>query len=727
MMPNLFKNLLAGLVLISAVGLTVSDAGACGWEPEYSVSRFPAFQFVDTPASGQRPDDVDAETVDFWYGYTGGNVDRQDIADFIKGATVSDVSAPRGALMEYLVSRSDASAIGFLKRSIAFSEALDRYYDCVWDYEKPSDSDLPSAIDDISIPSPSDPMYERYLFLSMRAHAAMHRYADVIDIWHRYGASVKNDRLKDRMLGYLGGAYYHTGNYVDALSIFARNGDANSLNWCLSRMVGADNLVKLLEADPDSEAVYYVLQDYMNYLWLLKLNLAEEWNFPLPGNPYRNGEYVADSDLAKECLAIIAVADRVMSDGMSAYPAVWATAKAFALNMMGRGREAGAVIKDASRMKSTGAMRANLERTALWIDFSNYDEAGGVQSKDLAERYNTLYIRASSKAGMVVRRNLYGWAFAPGEIADYAFLADFMVPYAALQYRDTPLYYRALAMMDGVKSINPEQDYCAFQPSNRWTSSLQSEGLSAMVDKLDGRSAMSDLDRAIFSGADIDVNAVHDALGRVALSMGDYEGAIGHFGRLDPYWIGRQGYYGYLQTRYDKEGTPFKRTDRGYESLDMLPLVGAVNYRADYSRKLLELRRGYEESEGEAKAEAGYDYAAALFRASAQGDLWAVSDNLWSVYHQVDPLSAMAVKVLMDISGQALPTELKARIWFGLASVRTMPDAPSYAWGGNAGSWDWKTFPAVSLEAYSELAKIYGEIRDPQIRGCDVLKSYMAR
>lgn len=263
-----------------------------------------------------------------------------EISDFINTATYADVKDRRdkNPFFRYLVEHNDTAAIGFLSESLDFSEALANYYQNVWDYRKPSESGLSEIVDRLSIPSENNPMFERYVFLDIRANAAMHRYDKVIELWNRYNKMIKNENLRERMLGYLGGAYYHTKNYVDAISIFSNNGDVNSLNWCLARLVGIDNMIKLFNENPNSDAVYYVLQDYMNYLWLLKLNQAQEFSFAFPGNPYRNGAYDVEGDLTRECRRLIAVADMAVADARVEYPAVWATAKAFALNLLNDGK-----------------------------------------------------------------------------------------------------------------------------------------------------------------------------------------------------------------------------------------------------------------------------------------------------------------------------------------------------------------------------------------------------
>ncbi|MCM1094469.1 MAG: hypothetical protein NC421_10995 [Lachnospiraceae bacterium] len=725
---NFWKNLLTAVSVIGIVALSADDARGCGWEPSRSVSRYPAFQFVNTPALQSKTEELNEETVDYWYDYAGGEVGRGEVSSFLSQATYAEISSgkDKNSFYRYLVAKGDTAALNFLKQSLRFSEALEASRENSWDYDSQSSDKLAEVVAGIRVPSQSNPMFERYVFLLVRANAAMHRYDNVIGLWNKYQGVIKNHGLKERLLGYLGGAYYHTGKYVDAISIFAKNGDANSLNWCLSRLVGASNLLKLFDENPNSEAVYYVLQDYMNYLWLLKLNQAEEYNFPFPGNPYRNGAYSAEGNLAGACNAIISMAEVALENPHVEYPQVWATAKAFAFNLVNSGDMAKKEIAAAARLKGTPEMDSNRRRISFWIDFSNYNEGDSIQSALLAKEYNTLYVKARSQSTLASYYNNSPESYRPSDIADYAFLANFVVPYAELQYRDTSLYYRVLVLMDGVRAMNSGQDYWAFEPQQRYTYTLQTKGLKALARMLDDRSGLSQLDKSIFSSAEINPNPIYDALGRVALSLGDYDEAIAYFDRVDVYWMGRQGFYAYLQARYDNETKPFARSATNYVSEDSVKLIGTVNYRADYCRRLRNLKTLYDNAPSGQKPQLGYEYAAALFQASAQGDLWAISNNMWSVGHLVDALSDRSASVLEEVSRMKAPNDVKARIYYGIASIQTSSDGSFYEMYDYRNRWNWDRFSPARLRAYAELAKLYTKVDDRRITGCDVLRSYIS-
>ena len=75
------KFLAAAAVSLIAI-FNPSEPAACGWEPSYSASRYPAFLLTDTPVSYPRDSDVSYETVAFWEEYVGNRVNYSDIRDF---------------------------------------------------------------------------------------------------------------------------------------------------------------------------------------------------------------------------------------------------------------------------------------------------------------------------------------------------------------------------------------------------------------------------------------------------------------------------------------------------------------------------------------------------------------------------------------------------------------------------------------------------------------------
>ncbi len=705
-----------------------SEPAACGWEPSYSASRYPAFLLTDTPVSYPRDSDVSYETVAFWEEYVGNRVDYSDIRDFFNTATYTSVArrTDRNPFFLYLVKNNKTAAIRFLEKSIQFNEALAARTDESWDYRKPDDSRLGAIAAGITIPAKTSPLFGRYVFLAMRVNSALKRYDEVVSLWNRYSPSIPDGALKERMRGYLGGAYYYQKNYVDAISIFAENGDAASLNWCLSHLVGTDNLEKLFRHDPNSIAVQYVLQDYMNYLWLLRLNRAREFNFAMPGNPYRNSETEDDTDLASECRRFLPLADKAMADPKVSDPMMWATAKAFALNMMGNGDEAKSAIARAAGLKGTQAMKSNMERVRLWIDFSNLNESDTKESASVAERYNALYARAAGEAPVAANRPV---DFPPSYIANYTFLADFLVPYAAIIYRNTPRYARALAMMEGIRNMNMGETYSYFNPEKLPTASLPASAIAALLEMAADPAKLSPLDKAILSGAHLNMNPIYDSMGRIELSRGNYAKALDYFEKIDPFWISRQSYYPYLQIRYNAPSVPFKRRDSRDLDADSISNPESHNYRADLCRKLIYLKKTFQSTAGEAKAIAGYNYAAALFQASAQGDLWALSDNCWSTTTPSDSLSRLADRILAESVTYAENPTLKGQILFAKAGIRApKPDdnyLPQPFYLTSEGHYQWNRPTKSQMEAYAELARLYPSIKDPQIKGCDVLKAYI--
>lgn len=235
-----------------------------------SITPWNSFHFIEAPTGAERDNSKgDSETIDFWYDYCGGMVLKKDIREFLYNATY--YAFLRGAetdnFSKYLRTEFKSEAIDFLADCLLFNEELAYYHNEEWDYTTPhSNERFKMVVDDIDISKcPSDsPLHPRYVFLKMRGEMAMRDWDKVVGLWNNYGKNTISSALRDRMEGYYAGALYHLGRPEEAIDVFYRLGDNNSILWCMSDMIGIDGLNKLYERNPHSTALLYVMQDYIN-------------------------------------------------------------------------------------------------------------------------------------------------------------------------------------------------------------------------------------------------------------------------------------------------------------------------------------------------------------------------------------------------------------------------------------------------------------------------------
>lgn len=743
--------ILAAISLV--VGFTL-PASACGWTPEFSKSRYPAFQFIDTPdySQGSEPDRVNDEVAEFWSDYLGHEIKYYTISGKLANLTTEIVRKrdTSNELIRRLVDRGDEEALEFLELEMEFQSVNAPWGSSDWSYNGTDEDIIEGLTDriDAGLASAPKALFGRYLFLDVRAKTALNDYKGVIELWDKYSKRLPEGKLKERIRGYLGGAYYHTGRYFDALDIFADNGEGTSLGWCLQKMAGIDNLKKLLKERPNSRATQYVLQDYANYLWMLWICTHGAYNTALPGDRYGQqdrltfGEYTGDDpelkklydndaaqnrrDFDNACAALVKLADEALANSKVKEPMVWAEAKAFTLIITGKAADARTLLAKASTLEGTKAMRRNLSRLSLWADLATLDESDRAASADVAARYSSLYRLAKSQKPFTV---VYpDWEDTPiipaSEIAEYVFLHDALVPYFAKFYAGTPLAYRALAMLYGIGDRSE-------RPEGTATAELPVGAIEQLVERLEGRIALNAVDQSILAQSAIDKNPFYDALGRASFVEGNYEQALAHFNRVSPYWSALQGFNAYLANRSLDKSVDFGRKQRSWEVMDSDSIVAPVpvlNHRAILAQRIGQLDKAYRNASGADKARAGYELARNLFQISAQGDLWAATDNVNSITKLDDAVSRRAQSILDASLPVATDPNLKARILYGIASISPY-DA---CWPEHERNsqriigYRWCDPTEVQLDAYRQLAKLYPSVSDPTVRSCDILRNYIA-
>lgn len=127
MILNFCKICLKRVSIINLALLFVGETYACGWEPHHSPSRYPAFQFINTPlVRNYYEKETNWETIRYWYNYADGKIGMNEISDFINTATYADVKDRRdkNPFFRYLVEHNDTAAIGFLSESRILARLL---------------------------------------------------------------------------------------------------------------------------------------------------------------------------------------------------------------------------------------------------------------------------------------------------------------------------------------------------------------------------------------------------------------------------------------------------------------------------------------------------------------------------------------------------------------------------------------------------------------------------
>lgn len=106
---------------------------------------------------------------------------------------------------------------------------------------------------------------DRYALQLVRAWRALGRNEEIIDFWNK--TKIDNELIKQMILGYVGGAYYATGQYDKALSIFGKTNDLGSTILCLKAKGEPADILTVIQSmkenGANNELVVFELSQYV--------------------------------------------------------------------------------------------------------------------------------------------------------------------------------------------------------------------------------------------------------------------------------------------------------------------------------------------------------------------------------------------------------------------------------------------------------------------------------
>lgn len=695
------------------------DTQACTYEYEASTG-LDAYHIITPLQTHDSPDTEAAgkETIDFWYGYTGGKVSRQAIKDFFAKTDLARLRSGRVNNRFYTTLRATGKrrALRYIEQCMELNSLQNTYYDDVWAYETPSMDRLSSFARSIAIPA-SGPLRSRYIFLKMRALSAAHLYKDAAEVWERYGKSLPASALKNRIEGYYGGALYHLGLYPEAVEIFNRNGDVNSLQWCVSKMVGNDSMGRLYESDPNSAALQYVVQDYCNYLKhrrsVIDDYIASGWY----DTAAERAE--AEADFKRAADDLVKVCDRAMSDPRCTQPMYWASAKGLALQLLGDNGGAIAALDKAATLAGTEQMKKNLRKIRLWASVDGMDSSPEDRSRFLEEFKHAYAEAALDNHNIRVNGNPWG---APVDCDYFTFT---LVPALrkhlkeSRQTADLVLVDFLMASLDGDWSY---MDKGLVKTNLSHRHPMDAIARARAIKR--GEAEASDFTKWLATFAD--ENQLTDALGTRLLRSGEFEKALGYLEQVPAEWTARQEFYPWIASRTEADALPFRRAEYPMEPTVKGP---ARNVKADYCRKVIALKQELAQAPDDRKADVAYRLANLLYQATPAGGLWAASDYTWSSMERRNELNDVAAAIATAALPYATTDRQRGMLQYAIASLVPADRELCSSWVNDRYVYGWhkvRDFTGKQDSAIKALLRYDLADMPAEIRSCDLLKCYLA-
>ncbi len=665
--------------------LTVARANACIdiYSGGYQSSPFWVIPTTDDFFWGYT--DGFTETVDFWSGYVGGAVSRDDITDFFNKATIDSVTPQsRGArypFFAHLLRKNDRNALNYINMCLEFNKQLDEIYGYSWSYDKPDNSDLGALLQQVDKVTASAVFKPRYELLKIRIHGALKDDQGVMEVWEKAGKKMKPSALRNRLEGYVGGVLYRQGRYPEALDCFYNSGDKTSMMWCVDKLVGAANLKALYDHDPNSLALLYIVQDYMNYLIAQSQaghrpdgKPEDDWSIGVQDNEIRDAAGRPVYDVVGCRQAMTSMIEHVLNDGKSDSPMMWATALGV-LKVIGGDNKGGLqTLREAATLAGTGQMKDNLANFTLWALMRNSGCGDFTIDREFAtalqQRYNTIskaarnYMLDYSKEGRLKR------TFNEKTLENRNFLIEFFAADAIDHYYsqgNCNLAMSIMAMLDNMPGSDSRY-YRRLRQDLDKTRSLDES--KAFLKYATGGATGNPIDRLLHSYAARQTDLANDVIGTRLMRQGQFTEALTYLSQVDPKWARVQAIAPYLHhtfISYSPDygvGYRFKR-DKGQRFAPYLN----DNLKADFCASLIDALEQFESATGDEKAGHALAVAALLHYGSPLGDNWAVSEYQWSVYEPVNEFTTMSQQWLEKAAKLTRDPKTLCQIYYAMLSM----------------------------------------------------------
>ncbi len=669
--------------------------GGDGWDPNMS-DYFCLVHPYDADETGF---DAVAESVDFWYDYLDGIVSKEDLKEAISNAEAEDYLKPEeseNALVATLYKRGDTNAINYLKLNNRLYK-LNTWMNS-WDYERPTPNQYNELVYEIARLLPNGNLTERIVYLRMRALYCAKRYDEVETNWLNYASKWKESPLKRRARGYMGGVYYQREQYVEALEIFDANGDMQSINKCVSRLLDPDKLTQLYEKKKDSRVLGYVIQDYANYLYHA-LSSDGDWGTIWP-------------QVKRDYNKMLALAERVVKEKKVKDLALWQDFVGFLYFSAHDDDKAYEAFGKVEKMKGTQAEK----------DFARYFKFLASFNADARPADFTSYLLAETNNLLDAYSRYIDDESEDRELSPVYSIYNFALPTRLYKYCQSLGNEHAqklvLCIFDEVYGIGDE--YCLnFREiiDHKWSADelirFYEDIKNPPADQLTkGLSAMTKTSLT---------PEVQELIGTKLMREGKFEKAIGYLENLPQSMLQEQGIAPYINLRnFSKRD--FEREDYSY--LNSGDIKEYRNVKLEFCRDMADKTKMLHSLRGNQLSDLAYEIANKCFQASPAGDLWALSEYSWSsVDIHYNNLNKLAIEYLRLAIQNTTDMQRLKKCYYGLAAV-PQEEVIKYYY-----NWDTKTYVfdlhGSELEGYDWLAKNLPPT-DELRRSCDYINAYIA-
>lgn len=681
-------------LIISFVLVLSCKAYACG--PEIHTHNQYLFS-VEEPYNGASA--VDGSGFDaFWKQYTKGKVGSYN--EWIDGKEASKI------IMETALKRKDREMVAYLRLLNTYL-GTSYNYDDSWDY--PTKEQIKKRNNDklsllyAALKYRGKRLKPQYDLLVMRANMLLDRSKQNVYYWTQVGSKLPASPYKDMMENIYARALLRTGHVKEALEIYAKQGDMNSMKWLVRSYRNLAGIQTIYKLNPNSRLLYYLVQDFVN-------NAQETQDVYTRSLPYTPDAYKAqwkDSDYVdaiqsvghepvyeKDMRGFIAFAKTVVSSGSSQTPCLWQSAIGALQYLLGQYGEAKATLAEAKNMQGTQRMKDNVRvltllnsiETEPWSDnFNRYaaQEMQWLGTKYIQEsasyRQKDDYNQGSHYYD-VLDRVAYNALFKRLQRDGKPFEALALMAYMDEQFPSYEFY-------NGKKNhtIRYNNEWKGWEYRTDWCGeyftqldNMPADSINMYYDWLQNKGHDDALSAFLKAGSYRDADYFNDVIGTKYMAEGRFQDAIAFLEKVPVTYYKTTNTCNYMALRDYHKPMWFgkQRLSEAQETMDVR-LTLKTNPRLDFCREIVELKRqNMLTNNSETSQALGYKIATMLYQASYEGDCWWLTHYLWSCTDTVRPkehdLIADAINLLQRNTLSA-DKDLRFNSLYALAYIRRDP------------------------------------------------------
>ncbi len=694
------SNFIKGVLGFAVLLLCGGKAMACGgddWGPD-RCNHFCLVQPLDPEQTGVN--DVE-ESAAFWYDYLGHTVTLEALKEAIENANANDYDAPANsdnALVAALYREGDTGALDYLKLNYSLYNLNNWMHS--WDYERPTTDQYSKLLYKIAALQVNKKLEERVVYLRMRVLYCAARYDDVEVNWKNYASKWKESPLKRRARGYMGGVYYHRGQYAEALEIFDAIGDQRSINKCISRLLDPDKLEAYYAKNKDSRMIAYVMQDYSNYIFHAMTNGGED------------GEIWPQ--VRRDYSKMLAFAERVVAEKKVKDLALWQDFVGFLYYSAKNDDKAYEAFEKALKMKGTVQEKEFARYFKFLASFNAANRPANFTDYLLTETANLLDVQSKLQSEQMSAKdhvNVYE-------------ICEFDLPTRLYKYCNSQGNEHAkklvISIFDWVFTGEDLYSTCNFNElvDHVWSA----DEVIEFYDKLKTPPSGDKLVEGLTKMTPRDLTpSVQELIGTKLLREGKWEKAITYLENVPQDLLESQGIAPYLNLRTVSKND-FERDDYSY--LDSDNIKEYRNVKLQFCKNMAEMQKVLHTVRGNDLADVAYTMANMCFQASPAGDLWAISEYSWSsVDIHYNNLNKLAIDFLHLAISNTTDFQRLKKCYYGLAATPQNVESKFYY------DWETRTYTlsatGTELEGYEWLATHLPR-NDELRRRCDWLNDYIA-